>query len=305
MRYRLSRLFIPFCLVIVTIQAAAKPLLVLMDFDAWFPSSGPGLVIYDDGVIIYQSPKEILIRRRHDYTWVKSFCYMTSHVPDSAAFINRLFPYNWAALKPKYTLSAATDQVTTLLWHSGQIIEIYGDWRRFLEPGDDGDSDPVRSIVESENALRQSLPRTFRGFLQGLDRFSDPQAQMWLPEIVNISLYKYTRPVNSPIVWPTDFPRPTNFRHGPVPEIVETGIALPAQYYLKLRTLLSQTVYPGTVSIDGENYVVSEFTFPFPGEETWKRDLALKREREKQEMLKEIEKLPPDKRKEIKKLLGL
>lgn len=293
------------CIVANSLMAESKPLLVLMDFNAWFPSSGPSLVVYDDGLIIYQVPKEILVRERNDYTWVKEFQYMATRVPDAAVFIQSMFPYSWAALKSKYELSAATDQVSTLLWHRGQIVEIYGDWRRFLEIDHYANFDHGREMVEQENALRRSLPKGFREFLQRLDCYADEEAKPWLPEIVNISLYKYNRTFGNPVTWPSEFPQPMLVQHGSNPEFVEGHVALPAKHYLQFRELVSRLTSPDVVVIEGTNFILSNFTFPFPGEWVWENDLTKKAEREKTEMLKEIEKLPAEKQKEIRKLLGL
>jgi hypothetical protein len=276
-----------------------------MDYSAWSPSSGPTVVIYDDGLVIYQSPKEILIRKRHDYSWVRDFRYMAARVQDSTAFIQELFPNAWTALKDRYELSEATDQVTTVLWHRGQIVEIYGDWRRTLPADHYGDSVREREMVERENAMRHSLPKELRQFLKNLDNLTYTEAKVWLPEMVEIELSKYSRAGTEVVAWPPNFPKPVNIRYGPVPDIAEADVLLPAKQYAEFQEVLRRTVYPGVVSIDGSNFIVSNFTFPFPGREVWRRDLAKKREREKAELLMKIEKLPADKQKEMRSTLGL
>ena len=87
--------------------------------------------------------------------------------------------------------------------------------------------------------------------------------------------------------------------------MVEGKVVLPGKYCAAFLEVVSQTTGPGVISFDGRNFVVSNFTFQFPGEEVWKRDLAKKAERERAELEESLKKLPPEKEKEMRKALGL
>lgn len=305
MQRRLRGILICLCIAVVWLQAAPKPLLVLLDGSAWFPSAGPSVVVYADGTIVYQKSKEILVRERHNYAWVKAFSYMTARVPDATAFIRGIFPDEWTALKSRYELSEATDQVTTEVWHRGQIIEIYGDWRRFLNPDHFGDLENGPQMVERENKLRGSLPDSFRKLLQSLDSYTDAKATPWFPEAVEVSLYRYDRPFANAVPWPPDFPRIDLIKRSSNPIFISGNVVLSAKYVPDFLELLSRTSSPGVVFYEGSNFIVSNFTFQFPAEGEWKRDFAKKAERERADLLESLKKLPPERQKEMKELLGL
>lgn len=286
-------------------RAEPQPVLALLEYHFGTRSPGPSLVIYDDGLVVYRSIRQIPRDGPNEYSWLKDFSYLAVTVPDPNAFIRKMFPYAWSALKPRYVLSAATDQSQTYVWHRGQIVEIYGDWREFLGMENYRDMPHGAEIVESENKLRRSLPQTLRRFLLDLDQYTPADAKPWLPEYIVLNFWKCSHPVDGALSWPMDFPKHVVPYRTSSTGVTEITMRLPGSKYPGLAESIGRMSYPGGVNFDGTQYFVTNLSFPFPGESIWRRDFENKAKEDLEKTRDYVEKLPRDEREKAKRMLGL
>lgn len=249
-------------LLCVAVRAAGpKPVLVVLERNPWLMvmgSDSPILALYDDGGIIYlrekPAPDEPFFRRS---------------VSGAEKTRLELMPYDLAKVADHYELSAATDQITTVIWTPEKKIVVYGSWRKARDFG--GDSNPsLKAFVERERKRWESLPTELRQTLLRIDEQRKMSGTPWLPANIEVMFWPYEYAPDESIIWPKDWPglsAKDTRRRGED----SYSVFLPSAKLPELRRFLETRKEKGAVLIDGKK-MADSFRFPFPGEELWMRD---------------------------------
>lgn len=224
------------------------PLVVLRESDPWLAvigSDSPAFALYADGTAVY--------RTESGYKSVKL---------DSAAqnaLLDSLSLADLSRAAGDYSASASTDQPQTdLLVYAGDkpfYISIYG------------------NMTKSD--ARAPMPDAILAAYDILHGFKRAAAQDWLPDKIEVMLWRYDYAPEASIAWPKDWPGlndpTTRKRRGD-----QYSLFLRATELGRLRKFLATRHAKGAVLIGGKKWAVS-VRLPFAHEELWmppKRDQA-------------------------------
>jgi len=252
------RILSTFFLTLTLSAAAPKPLLVVVEQNPWLMvigSDSPTFVLYNDGTLIYLRSKPTPEEPFHRRT-----------VSDSARTKRELIPYDISKMAEHYELSAATDQITTIVWTPEKRIEVYGGWRKPRDLGGDNDS-RWKMIVERERKMWESLPENLRKTLYRIDELRGKDGIAWLPTMVEVMFWPYEYAPDESIVWPKEWPglsAPNTKKRGKD----SYSIFLSSERYDEFRRFLKTRKEKGAILIDGRKMAESH-RFPFPEEELW------------------------------------
>ncbi len=249
-------------LLALTVMASAgqakgpEPVLVVSELNPWLTvigSDSPMFAIYDDGQLIYQPEG-----RTNERPFVRR------KLMDPEATAIALLGGSLETKDSDFTLSHATDQITTSIWTPAKQIRIYGNWRKPLTPGGDPASEKIK---KSEREMWESLPAGIRGFLERVERERRMQGESWLPQSIEVMLWPYEYAPEESVAWPGGWPdlmAATTRKRGED----SFSVYLPADSLAALRKLLATQKERGAVLINGRK-MAAGYRLPFPGEEKW------------------------------------
>lgn len=241
--------------------AASQPLLVVFRGLAWANSSGPVYVLYSDGTVIFQAPWETGHGDRHGWNLPQ---YWQTRVEDAEAYLHRIFPYNHRALKPYYSVSAATDQDETSIWIKGRVTRIYGNW------WDDHRYDDSPEIAVIAAQQRAALPVGIRNLLENIRTLSPIKCREWLPKRCELFVGEYGYAPAPSIVWPSVWPTWTEAP--PETEYFTTSFDFPVSALDELMKFKATIPERTAILMAGRKVALQFFTFELPSESIWQRD---------------------------------
>lgn len=249
-----------------------KPILVIMEDDPWesvIAWNSPTFVLCDDGTIVY---------RRHRPTLDEPFHSRTVLDPTEVSKV--LLAFDPGEMRPRYLISDASDQTTTVIWTPGKTVEVYGNWRKrpkidsvLLGMEDDPDTtwkaevEMERRVWASDIKIWESLPKEIRAALLRIDRERSLEGTAWLPPTIEVKFSPFELAQEESIIWPEEWPglHAKETRKGS--NNTFTTI-LPSGKLAELRSFLSTRKAYGAVLVNGQKMSVS-IRFPFPSEEVW------------------------------------
>jgi len=98
--------------------APIEPVFVMLEQDPWamvIGSDSPGFVLYNDGTVIFQKKEA-----------ERKYTYYSCKVESAEQLLSELTPQSKHSLSNDYSLSAWTDQPTTLFFWKDKYIRVYG-----------------------------------------------------------------------------------------------------------------------------------------------------------------------------------
>jgi len=241
-----------------SVAADSKPVLVVIERNPWvmvIGSDSPAFALYENGMVVYLRP---------DPTPDTPFA--SRRVSDANALKKELVPFDLRAVADHYTLTGATDQITTVIWTPTKTVRIYGNWRKPLEWGNSSDPE-ANAIGDREKQMWESLPAEVRAMLQRVDEERKLQGDSWLPEEIEVMFWPYEYATEDSVSWPKDWPD-LNAKDTRKRGTDSFSVYLPSAKLTQLRELLESRRQRGAILIDGKKMAVS-YRFPFPGEEAW------------------------------------
>jgi hypothetical protein len=240
------------------LAAEPKPVLMVMERDPWalvIGSDSPKFVLYDNGMLIYL---------RDPPNFDEPF--VTRRVANWASFQKELVSFDLSKASNHYELSAATDQISTIIWTPGKTVGIYGDWRKPRVSRRESNTE-MKAISEREKKMWESLPSEIRQTLLRIEEQRTVKGSNWLPEKIEVMFWPYDYAPDESILWPEDWPglyaKDTRMRKKD-----SFSVYLPSEKLTELRRFFRTRKEKGAVLIDGRK-MADELRFPFPGEEAW------------------------------------
>jgi len=264
------RSIFPFLLLSVCaapVAAEPAPLLVIIERRFGMTAPGPTLVVYDDGMVVFQSPDVPLkYAGLMDIIPDRSYCmrYFTAHLERPRDLMDRLFPYRVRTLQKHHYVSRSIDLPLTYIWSEGHVVRIYGDWRRRLQ-GEEAEPEPI-----------PPLPAGLDQTLRLVAELDFPGRTAWLPHSVEVSLYSSSPGSSDSLPWPAEFPGLSHIkRTSTIDDRIMADIELPGHQLGKLCELITARPERASFRIDGRTMIVTSILFRFPQQETWERDIRV------------------------------
>ena len=132
----------------------------------------------------------------------------------------------------------------------------------------------VRAGLEDSVTLGHDVPAAFRTFHTRVMRYAPPDASVWTPDSVEVSIWPYEyAPDNPPLAWPAQWPGLTDTRWKRRPdEFVHEvrTLRLPFAEHARLDSLLAVQRTKQAVGISGKKWAMG-YRWIFPHEQAWQQ----------------------------------
>ena len=232
--------------------AGRKPVVIIYEINPWLQvigSDSPSFALYEDGLLIFARPKAA---GGYEYAAAK----LSGQERD--ALVRSLPAAQFFGLEPRYETTMVTDQPTTVitLWDKDRLktVSVYGGLKR------------------TDNDRKEGAPAAFVETYEKLKGFQPSKATRWMPEKVELMIWPFAN-AGDPLPWPKNWPdttHPETKRRGQSPDQISYSIYLtPAQYESLKKSAKEKSA--DALLINGRKWAFS-FRFPFPGEDSWRKN---------------------------------
>jgi hypothetical protein len=213
-------------------------------------SDSPTFALYDDGTVIYAREKATLEEPFH-----------SRMVPDASQKANELLSFDPGKMKERYTLTARTDQPSTVIWTPTKKIVVYGNWRKAPEI--------AKEAHRSGRRVPEPLPPEISAALLRIEKECSVVGTPWFPAKIEVMFWPYEYAPDESIIWPANWPD-LNAEGTKTRGDDQFSVFLASEKLPDLRRFLAKREERGAVSINGKK-MATPYRFPFPGEEAWMR----------------------------------